>query len=195
MVKKYFNQGAEAKIFFENDEVIKKRVKKGYRNEKLDKKIRDERTREESKMMKKARKAGVRVPEIIEDSGHTLKMELVKGKIIRDIFEERDDLWEQLGEDIARLHSQNIIHGDLTTSNVIVENDELCFIDFGLSFSSERLEDKATDMRLLKQVLEATHHTVSDQAFDKIMEGYSSIGNREKLENRLGEMEGRTRYN
>ncbi len=195
MVKKYDKQGAEAKILFKDGEVIKKRVKKGYRNEILDKNIRDERTREESRLMKKARKAGVRVPEIFEETGNTLRMEFVKGEIFREVFEDRSDLWEKLGEDIARLHSQNIIHGDLTTSNMIVEEDDICFIDFGLSFSSERLEDKATDIRLLKQVLEATHHKVSEEAFDKIMEGYSSIENREKLEKRLEEMKGRTRYN
>ena len=195
MVKKYDKQGAEAKILFKDGEVIKKRVKKGYRNEILDKNIRDERTREESRLMKKARKAGVRVPEIFEETGNTLRMEFVKGEIFREVFEDRSDLWEKLGEDIARLHSQNIIHGDLTTSNMIVEENDICFIDFGLSFSSERLEDKATDIRLLKQVLEATHHKVSEEAFDKIMEGYSSIENREKLEKRLEEMKGRTRYN
>ncbi len=196
MVDRDLNEmGAEARVFISGDVVVKERVNKGYRHEELDKKLVKERTEREARHLKKARKGGVNTPEIDCVEGNTIKLEFIDGEKFRDVFEKRDDLWKDFGKNIARLHAQNIIHGDLTTSNVIVKEDQLFFIDFGLSFSSERLEDRATDLRLMKQVLDGTHHRVSEEAFNKILEGYSEIGDREAVEERLEEMIGRTRYN
>ena len=76
-----------------------------------------------------------------------------------------------IGEQVAKLHSNGIIHADLTTSNMLYA-DKLYFIDFGLSFFSDKIEDKAVDLHLLKQALESKHFGVFDEAFKIILNTY-----------------------
>lgn len=125
----------------------------------------------------------------------TLSMDFIDGDKLRDVFEERNDLWPRIGKNIARLHTRDIIHGDLTTSNMILTDGEVCFIDFGLGFFSQRVEDRATDLRLLRQVLEATHHTVWERAWEAILDGYRDTSDQaEDVMERLEEAESRGRY-
>jgi len=66
---------------------------------------------------------------------------------------------KQIGISIAKLHDNDIIHGDLTTSNMILDSKEnLWFIDFGLGFFSYKIEDKAVDLHLIHHALEAKHY-------------------------------------
>ena len=69
----------------------------------------------------------------------------------------------------------SIIHGDLTTSNMILEK-EIKFIDFGLSFFSTKDEDKAVDLHLFRQALESRHHTMWEKCFEAALKGYR-LGN------------------
>ena len=187
--------GAEAELTMVEGRVRKERIPKGYRHPSIDERLRKERTKKEARLLEKAGLAGVRVPEVLIIEDNALEMDLIDGEKFRDVFEDKKKLWKGFGKDIGRLHSQNIIHGDLTTSNVILKDGELYFIDFGLGFFSERTEDRATDLRLLSQVLDASHHKVSDEAFERILEGYSeSFEGSEEIVERLEEMEGRTRY-
>jgi TP53 regulating kinase-like protein len=94
------------------------------------------------------------------------------------------------------LHSGNIIHGDLTTSNFIVDGKKLVLLDFGLAYYSERTEDAATDLRLIKEVLTSAHVEVK-WSFRRFMKGYSGIAGKKRadkiLEN-VHEIEQRGRY-
>ena len=63
-----------------------------------------------------------------------------------------------IGQCIAKLHNGGVIHGDLTTSNILLKKNldeynlsanDLYFIDFGLSTISNSVEDKAVDLFVL----------------------------------------------
>ena len=186
-------RGAEAVIRFKEDSVEKKRTSKDYRHKELDERIREQRTDEELRNIRRARKYGVNVPETERESENTLSQELVEGEKLRDVIEEKADLLEDAGENIGKMHSADVIHGDLTTSNIMYDG-EVKIIDFGLSQVSDRVEDKAVDIHLLKQVLESSHPEVSDEAWQNFREGYESYGESEEVLRQLEEVESRGRY-
>ena len=98
-----------------------------------------------------------------------------------------------LGEQVSKLHSHDLIHGDLTTSNVILSGDEVFIIDFGLGFVSKKIEDKAVDLHLLKQALEAKHFENWSELFDNFLQKYEFNESGEVIE-RLDVVEKRGRY-
>ncbi|MEM2673925.1 MAG: KEOPS complex kinase/ATPase Bud32, partial [Candidatus Bathyarchaeia archaeon] len=124
-------KGAEASIYLEdwcNRKVIfKKRHPKNYRIPELDRVLQIQRTKHEPQMIHKAKEAGVPTPIIfmVDLEEATIIMEFVEGKQIKQILndlssEERRKLCHQIGMLIGRLHKNGIIHGDLTTSNMIL---------------------------------------------------------------------------
>src|SRR3989338_9500931 len=78
-----------------------------------------------------------------------------------------------MGENIAKLHHHNIIHGDLTTSNMILDKEKINFIDFGLSQFSDKIEDKAVDLFVLDRALGSTHTELHPEIFEKVVAAYS----------------------
>ncbi len=119
-------QGAEAIIIKEKGSVIKRRIKKSYRISELDEKIRKLRTRSETKLLEKAGKL-ISIPKITksDEKQKEIIMEFIEGKKLSDnldIFplKKQKQICKQIGEDVAKLHDMNIIHGDLTTSNMIL---------------------------------------------------------------------------
>lgn len=185
-------QGAEATVEI-NGSVVKKRERKNYRHQKLDEKIRKERTGKEKKMMKEARKNSAKVPEVEQEDDFTLQIEKIDGEQLKDVLEDSIEAMEELGANTAKLHGADIIHGDLTTRNAIL-SDELYLIDFGLASRSQRVEDRAVDIHLLKQVLESSHPEVAEEAWEKFVEGYQSYDKSGKVLERLEEVEKRGRY-
>jgi TP53 regulating kinase and related kinases len=163
MTQKIIQQGAEAIIYLDKNKIIKDRVKKSYRIKELDEKIRKLRTRSETKILKKASEI-ILVPKIIGSDEKTKKitMEFIDGEKLSEELnnfplEKQKKVCKKITENIIKIHDKNIIHGDLTTSNMILKNNEVYFIDFGLGFISHKFEDKAVDLHLLKQALEAKH--------------------------------------
>jgi len=98
-----------------------------------------------------------------------------------------------IGEQVAILHNLNIIHSDLTTSNMVLSNKKIYFIDFGLSFHSTRIEDKAVDLHLLKQALEAKHFSCWKKLFRSFLKGYNPK-EKSKILTQLKKVESRGRY-
>jgi len=94
------------------------------------------------------------------------------------------------------LHKEKIIHGDLTTSNMILNEKEIYLIDFGLGFFNGKYEDKGVDIHLLKQALEAKHFKNATILFEEFEKGYSSIEAKEakKVFERMKAIEKRGRY-
>lgn len=187
-------KGAEATIKIKEEKVIKRREPKEYRHPQLDSKIKEERTETEANLIEDARRHNVNTPkaEIIDDS--TIELEKIEGKQLREVLEKRIKLMEKYGKNIAYLHSTDIIHGDLTTSNAMVSNKELYLIDFGLSFRSQRTEDKAVDIHLLKQVLNSSHPENVDEAWQIFIEGYQQYEESEEVLEQLKDVEKRGRY-
>lgn len=162
------------------DAVFKLRKPLPYRLPALDDAIRRQRTLHEAEMLHAAKKAGVLAPHLffVDAAGATLIMEFVQGERLKDLVSvaSRDVVVEQfvlLGRDTSRLHSSGIMHGDLTTANVISWHGRLVFLDFGLSIHSSRLEDHAVDLRLIKETLVGAHPRISSVALEGLLDGYS----------------------
>ena len=56
----------------------------------------------------------------------------------------------------------------------MILDKEIYFIDFGLSFFSNKIEDKAVDLHLLRQALESKHYKIWEKAFESVLFGYKS---------------------
>lgn len=198
--QKILQQGAEAIIFKKKNVIIKHRSKKSYRIKEIDDKIRKLRTRSESKLLIKASKI-ISVPKLIltDEITKSLTMDFVDGEKLSDHLNSFDlkkqkTVSKLIGRSISKLHDSNIIHGDLTTSNMILKNKEVYFIDFGLGFQSHKIEDKAVDLHLLKQALEAKHFKTWEILFKELLKSYSTSKDSKKVLERLRAVERRGRY-
>ena len=140
-------QGAEAKLFRAGSVLIKRRIRKGYRVEQLDTELRKARTRREARLLDKLHGLGVLAPGLVDfsDKAMEIRMDYLEGERLSTYLSASNasSVCPKIGKQIARLHSNNIIHGDLTTSNMILVGADVYFIDFGLSFYSTKVEDKA----------------------------------------------------
>ncbi len=194
---KQIAQGAEAKLYLTDNKIVKDRIRKDYRIEEIDKKLRKSRTKREAKIISKLKEINFPAPKLIEsDNKEKIVMEYIKGPKVRDILEEKDykKLSEEIGKKIAIMHNHNLIHGDLTTSNMIL-GKEIYFIDFGLSYFSHKIEDKAVDLHLLKQALESKHYKVWEKCFKAAIKAYKKESNHTKeIFKRLEIVEKRGRY-
>jgi len=177
-------QGAEAKIckskFMGFDVVEKRRISKSYRIKEIDSQLIYYRTREEAKLISEARKNGVSVPIIfdVDQEKGIIIMEYLKGKRIKDIFnkigeEERANICKKIGISIGRLHKNNLIHGDITTSNMIYQEGKIHFIDFGLGEINSEIEAKGVDLHVLMEAIESAHSKFSN-FFKYVLDGYKS---------------------
>ena len=174
MSQKIIDSGAEATIYLDDDIITKERAEKTYRIKEIDNKLRKFRTRRESKILERLEKIGFPAPKLLNFCDNTMKinMEFIEGDKLRDVlYKDPLGLSRELGKKIGMLHANDIIHGDLTTSNMILAN-EIKFIDYGLSFFSDKIEDKAVDLHLLRQALESKHYATWEECFKQALEGY-----------------------
>jgi TP53 regulating kinase and related kinases len=200
--RKILGSGAEATVYLEGKTVNKERSRKSYRHEDIDSTLRKARTKKEAKILKSLEKFGF-APKIIEQKDYNIIMEHIDGIQLKRLLDEDPSLAEMIGKNLSIMHDLNIIHGDLTTSNMILvgtgkdilkdKDRKLYFIDFGLSLNSLKIEDKAVDIHLFKQALESKHFRVFDKAYKAFLKGYHPKQRQEILE-RLDEVEQRGRY-
>ena len=197
MPQKLIAQGAEAKLFLEGNKIIKNRFPKSYRIKEIDEKLRGFRTRREAKILQKLQAINFPAPKLLKnDERENLIIENIGGKLVKEVLENSDykKLCSEIGKKIAILHNNSIIHGDLTTSNMIL-NKQIYFIDFGLSFFSEKPEDKAVDLHLLKEGLESKHYKIWEACFKSALDAYRKEAKRSKdILKRLEVVEKRGRY-
>jgi len=202
-------KGAEASLYLEmwhdRKVIMKRRLPKKYRIAELDLRIRSWRTIHEPHIIHKAKEAGVPTPTIfmVDVADANIVMEFVEGKQVKEVLdnvssEERLKLSKLIGNMIGRLHKHGIIHGDLTTSNMILTPyGKVVFVDFGLSVRSVELEPKGVDLHLMKRTLNSTHYKHAKECFKAVIEGYAeSVGNEEtkKVTKKILEIEKRGRY-
>jgi len=197
-MEKIIGMGAEAILIHKDGKLIKRRTKKSYRLEILDEKLRKQRTKRETKLLEKASKL-IPVPKIIkvDERSKEIDMEFIEGKKLSehlDNLKNSEEVCKMIGQNIAKLHDADIIHGDLTTSNMILKDSKVFFIDFGLGFESKKAEDKAVDLHLIKQALEAKHFNNYEKFFRAVLEGYNLSKHHEATINRLKAVEKRGRY-
>jgi len=204
MAKSEMIQGAEATVsmgeYLGRKALIKVRPAKSYRLPEIDSQLRKERTRNEARITKDARDAGVRTPCIydIDLKESSITMEYIEGRAVKEVLDEHpemaDGICEMIGRDVARLHSAGICHGDLTTSNMIINDGEVCFIDFSMGCAKAELEDIGVDLRLLERAFSSAHVGL-ESSFSKLMDSYySNIKNPKAVKKKLTDIKNRARY-
>ena len=203
---KVLYRGAESILYLDELDgkkvLVKERISKGYRVPQIDVKLRKYRTRKEVKLMTEARAYGVPTPRIlkIDEKDFKIFMEFVDGIRVKELLNSSDmemikKISLQIGKLIGKLHANNIIHGDLTTSNMIFKDGKIFFIDFGLGEFSKRIEDKGIDLNLLLEALKATHFKILKLCWQNIVKGYKKEYNKaEEVLKRVEEIEKRARY-
>ena len=209
---KLIRKGAEASLFigrwFGRDVIFKERIPKPYRIQQIDKKIRYSRTLNESRALIKVKQYGINVPQVydINHDTATIVMKYINGSKLKDILDILDEsktetYMKLIGAAIARLHINGHIHGDITTSNLLItKNEDIFLIDFGLHEYSSTIEDKSVDLHLFKKVLISTHGEKANDCFDAFLDGYHSEypGSMEKecsnIINNIDIVESRGRY-
>ncbi len=191
-------EGAEAKTFlceFNGMKAVKKvRERKKYRQEILDKKIRTTRTRDEANLMHKAKLVGVRTPVIfeVEKEKGIIVMEFIKEKKMHEkINSMKEKDFMQVGRNIALLHFNSVVHGDLTTNNILFGKKPV-FVDFGLGFNSGKTEDFAVDLLGFKKTFLSSFPEKARQ-WNWIEKGYNWKKKKEVFE-RIKGVEKRARY-
>jgi len=209
-------QGAEAKIYegtfeevfgadlLKEKVIVKHRVPKRYRIPEMDVKLRKERTVREARILHRAKEFGVNCPHVYEVNlrDMVIVMEFIEGKRLKEHLEEipmgeRLEVCREIGRQIGRLHRAGIVHGDLTTSNMILRGGRVYLIDFGLADFDSTLEARGVDLHLLKRAMESTHYKWFEEGFRAVLEGYGEVLGgyaRREIEKKIEEIESRGRY-
>ncbi|MCS7125970.1 MAG: Kae1-associated kinase Bud32 [Aigarchaeota archaeon] len=201
--------GAEAVISRVNwnglDTVSKHRVPKPYRIAELDKRVREQRTLHEVRVMVALKRAGISCPAVIllDRNEATIYMQYIHGVELRRWLERGDieevkEVARDLGRIVGRMHRSKIAHGDLTTSNILIdESKKLYFVDFGLSMFTSELEDFAVDVHLLDRSLESVHYKLRELFMRNFFIGYAEILGKDFTKNlvsKIREIRMRGRY-
>ncbi len=201
-------KGAEAYLFkekwYDRTVVRKYRIAKSYRIPELDQKIRQYRTIHEAKMFSNARRVGVSTPIIyqVDVPRTTIVYEYIDGKKLKNVINEitrreQERICTQVGRSIGVLHRNGLIHGDLTTSNMILTSErQIYFIDFGLSEHSSEIEQKGVDLHLMRRAFQSTHYRYARECFEAVLVGYREVLDKEaeQVILRIREIERRGRY-
>ena len=191
-------QGAEARVykteFYKKNAIVKERFSKAYRHPSLDEKLTHRRTNQEVRSMLRCRKAGICTPAVffVDYTTHCIYMEEIENsETARDHInnllgnpEEKSEqilqiLGEKIGSCLADMHNVDCIHGDLTTSNILLKTgaENIILIDFGLSFISALTEDKGVDLYVLERAFLSTHPN-TEELFKIILESYRKKANK-----------------
>ena len=192
--------GAEAILlkteFCGKKALLKLRSPKEYRDKALDLRIRTGRTKTEALMLHKAKLCGVRTPIVYAVSRKEcgITMEFIEGRKLKDCLSGKT-LWacREAGKMAAKLHGAGIIHGDLTTSNLIIAPEGVVFVDFGLSGQSNDREAEAVDLIGFKKTYFATHWRYP-KGWKEFLAGYDSVSKAKWMEEKIAEIEARARY-
>ena len=219
-------QGAEALLYHthfllpSHPCALKYRPSKPYRHPTLDKRLTRHRILSEARTLVKCRREGVSVPGVLaldaegdgSGGGGWMMMEWIEGKTVREVLQEGAkrrkegvvEGWEQnveglmgkIGRAVGRMHEVGVVHGDLTTSNMMLrpgkirqqngvatngehmevdeENSrgEVVLIDFGLAGQSLQDEDKAVDLYVLERAFGSTHPE-AEEGFQEVLKVYA----------------------
>lgn len=200
--------------------LAKERFVKTYRIAELDMKLRKSQINAESKALEKLKKTNCDTPSLlyVDKERCVIYMDEIPGMTVRDYIASLGDLSHpenkaaieniafKMGISISNVHHSRIIHGDLTTSNMIVPPrpadlaadakylpEKVHLIDFGLSFTSDLVEDRSVDFYVMERAIQTTHDH-SDHLIHMIYNTYKNenrLGN--KVQTRLNDVRNRGR--
>lgn len=207
-LKELIAQGAESVIYrierWNQYFVLKWRQSKPYLFKDIDSHLRKTRTSRECKMLSVARTLGVRTPAVyaVDLDDFTILMDYIEGvqfkQLVSTLTENQlKGFCLEFGRSIALLHKGDVVHGDPTTSNLIIDSESrLWLIDFGLSEMNATIEMKGVDLHLIHRALETTHWDLQESMLEATIRGYSdSLGKDAKdILSRMEEIRERGRY-
>ena len=204
MSMKLLKKGAEGDIFLttwnKKKAILKDRKKKDYRNSSLDQRIRKQRTIRECEIISEVKSFGISTPLIynMDTKNCTIIMQYIVGTLVNDLSESKlIKSCIEIGKIVGLMHKNGIMHGDLTTSNFIVSKGKMFVLDFGLANKTNKPEDHAVDLRLLKEILNSAHTKIMNKAWSNFLKGYkSAVGSSHfsKITNLVKVIESRGRY-
>jgi N6-L-threonylcarbamoyladenine synthase/protein kinase Bud32 len=203
--KNILEKGAEANIYpskwLDYDVIIKNRVSKSYRIPEIDLRLRKKRTKQESKLLGESKRCGVKTPLIfdVDKKNFSIVMEKIHGPVVKDVLDKSDSstlrkICVEIGKNLAKLHNCGIIHGDLTSSNLILCGESVYFLDFGLGTISDLVEDKGVDLLVFKKAISGVHNDISDECMRYILKGYENVDDFNAVTKKIAEIENRGRY-
>ncbi|HLD97373.1 MAG TPA: KEOPS complex kinase/ATPase Bud32 [Candidatus Nanoarchaeia archaeon] len=198
---KIISVGAEAVLYVEDGKVIKQRQPKKNRVKELDDRLRLHRMRREARAIATLQQLGIPVPKLVkaDEKTATLTMQLIEGKKAREALNNGNcaALCTEIGKAVGIMHKNNLVHGDLTTSNMILSSSDgkVYFVDFGLSLFTGKDEDKAVDLHLFRQALGSSHHAIANECFAAAIKAYKEANGTgwKSVLNRLEKVEERGR--
>lgn len=173
----------------------------------------------------KLRREGVGVPGVLgvevegpdgeaKDAGGWMLIEWVEGRTAKEVLvagarrvregkgtgkgkwaEDVRGLMAKIGKAVGEMHRVGVVHGDLTTSNLmlrpplhrtvtngeraVVHNEEeevrtgeIVLIDFGLSAQTVQDEERAVDLYVLERAFGSTHPEIEEE-FQEVLRAYS----------------------
>ena len=181
-IDSFLYRGAEAEIymttFLGEKAVLKARLPKEYRHPVLDQRVRRTRTHREAFLLHRAKRMGVRTPLVwfVDMENYLIVMEFIEGRSLREALIGGVTDWREIageiGRDVAALHNGDIVHGDLTTSNIILTGTDLAYFDFGLGETTRDIEGKAGDLELFYRVIHSTHPNIEGEFIPIFLEEY-----------------------
>lgn len=158
--RKPFSKGAEAELFpdswYGRKALLKVRKRKEYRHPVLDLNLRGRRARREAKVLRVARAAGVKCPELFfeDEKNFSLTIEFLNGNLLSRVGKISQEHAREAGAQLAKLHSAGIAHGDYSASNLLATPNGICVIDFGLAEFTSNVEELAGDVLLFEKSLQ-----------------------------------------
>ncbi|KAM3543477.1 EKC/KEOPS complex subunit BUD32 [Beauveria bassiana] len=213
-------QGAEGRLYKTTYLVpslpcaLKHRPSKPWRHPTLDARLTRHRILSEARILAKCRRDGVRVPALyaLDESQGWLMLEWIQGPPVRVAINarlrpgaivERDAslraLLRRIGDAVGALHKIGIVHGDLTTSNMMLDptgrtseqdgggggggaaededaqeeslRGDVVIIDLGLASGAVQEEERAVDLYVLERAFGSTHPR-AECVFHEVLDAY-----------------------
>ena len=198
-------RGAEAELhrteFLGRPAVAKTRVPKAYRSSELDENLRRTRIRTEARLIAEARAAGVTVPILydIDLAEAQIVMEFIDGPTVKEVLDRGGtaamETAREVGRIVGRLHRAGIVHGDLTTSNMILREGRVVMIDFSLGLKDDSREARGVDLHLLREGLVSAHARATTY-YREVVRGYREVmgSSADRVIATVKEIESRGRY-
>ncbi|KAL8995846.1 MAG: hypothetical protein Q9169_004498 [Polycauliona sp. 2 TL-2023] len=203
--------------------ILKYRPPKPYRHPTLDTRLTRHRILSEARTLVRCRRARVPVPGVLalDADGGWMMMEYVEGGTVKERLQRLRDRWKargregeewermegevkglmgRIGEAVGDMHNVGVVHGDLTTSNLMLRpgrsmdtageatskeeevnlDGEIVLIDFGLATQSVHDEDKAVDLYVLERAFGSTHPEL-EEGFQEVLRAYGESYNGAKV--------------
>ena len=197
--------------------ICKERFTKKYRHPVLDARLTKQRCRMEERLLVKCKEKGINVPSVLKvdtnfsDTTSLIFLEFIDGQTVRDYLEEvllpqleqeendtldchvvLGQIAEEIGLTISKLHECGMVHGDLTTSNIMLrghavtvstQRPDIVFIDFGLAKNTTAIEERAVDLYVLERAIQSTHPTLPSSFCETLLSAYAGSQNRNETNN------------